>query len=649
MVKKRTSGNPTRNPTSPLYRRLTRLFSGPIVDYKAKMPSMQKRYRLNKYKFKNANGGEFKRHDFYNPFANLQLEYILNQDRMSRYEDFRQMEYMPELAAALDIYADEVTSFSEMESILKIESSNEEIKTVLNSLFYDVLNVEHNLFSWTRNMCKYGDYFLYLDIDDDEGITSVVGLPANEVERLEGVDPENPNYIQFQWNAKGATFENWQVSHFRILGNDRFVPYGYSVLAPALRIWKQLTLIEDAMMAYRVVRSPERRVFYIDVGNIDPKDVEQYMMKIQTQMKRNQIVNSETNKIDLRFNPQSIEEDFYIPVRQGSQTKIESLPGGTYTGDIDDVKYLRDKLFSAIKIPQAYLSQDGDVGDRGSLTQKDIVFSKTIQRIQLQVISELTKIATIHLYTLGYRYHDLVSFDIKLNNPSKIAEMQRLEELRSKFDIAASANASVFSNLWVARNIFNLSEDEILRNDREKYYDKKLEAALALVGEEGGDEGDLGGGLGDLGDGGDDFGDLGDEGDLEGEPMSDFTTDDGETPAEDEDILLSAPAKRDEEVFVKMPKSKVRPGDKWTGSAKSNGKMNLKKPTDARDGMGPRQKNMLPGIEKARSTTRNIFPGLDAMHRTSKGLMEEERVVGLNNEIKALVEGLEKKDDKKAQ
>ena len=205
-------------------------------------------------------------------------------------------------------------------------------------------------------MCKYGDLFLYLDIEEQDGIRACIGLPPQEIERLEGEDETNPNYVQFQWNTGGMTFENWQMAHFRILGNDKHAPYGTSVLEPARRIWRQLTLLEDAMMAYRIVRAPERRVFKIDVGNIPPQDVEQYMQKVMTQMKRHQVVDPKTGRIDLRYNPLSIEEDYYIPVRGTSNTDIVNLPGGAMTATIEDVKYLRDKLFSALKIPQSYLT-----------------------------------------------------------------------------------------------------------------------------------------------------------------------------------------------------------------------------------------------------------------------------------------------------
>jgi hypothetical protein len=364
-------------------------------------------------------------------------------------------------------------------------------------------------------MCKFGDYFLYLDIDDDLGITNVIPLPVREIERLEGKDPTNPNYIQYYWtgdNQKGVTFENWQVAHFRVLGNDKYVPYGTSVLEAARRIWRQLTLLEDAMMAYRIVRSPERRVFYIDVGNIPAEDVEQYIEAVKTQMKRNQIVDQDSGRVDLRYNAMSIDEDYYIPTRAGQSSRIETLAGGQFTGDIEDVNYLRDKLFSAIKIPKAYLAQSDAQEDKTTLAQKDIRFSRTIQRLQRVVLSELEKMCVIHLYTLGYRNEDLLKFKLTLNNPSKIAELQELEHLRTKFDIAGAATEGMFSRRWVYKNIFKLDDDQIVRIMQEQYTDSKHNALLEATGTAT-TEGATAGGSGDLGGDIDDSlgGDLGDD------------------------------------------------------------------------------------------------------------------------------------------
>ena len=174
-----------------------------------------------------------------------------------------------------------------------------------------------------------------------------------------------------------------------------------------------------------------------------------------------------------------------MPVRGGdTSTRIENLPGGTFTGDIDDVKYLRDKLFAALKVPQSYLSSgEGADEEKTTLAQKDVRFARTIQRLQRSVISELEKMAVIHLYTLGFRGDDLVSFTLGLNNPSKISELQELEHWRTKFEVASSATEGMFSQRWIASNLFGLTDEEAIRMQREMFFDKKLAAALTAAEE----------------------------------------------------------------------------------------------------------------------------------------------------------------------
>ena len=297
-----------KNPASTLFKKLTRLFSGPIINYRSQTTRQLRRRRLDKYAkvFKDTAGQKFQRTS-YNPYESLTANIMASQNRVQRYSDFDQMEYTPEIASGLDIYADEMTTHSDLRQMLRIECDNEEIKSILHSLYINILNVEFNMFGWCRTMCKYGDFYLYLDIDEEIGVKNVIGLPAPQVERLEGEDKSNPNYVQYQWNDAGITLENWQMAHFRVLGNDKYAPYGTSVLEPARRIWRQLTLLEDAMMAYRIVRAPERRQFKVEVGNIPPQDVEAYMQKVITSMKRNQIVDPDTGRVDLRYNPMSFQ------------------------------------------------------------------------------------------------------------------------------------------------------------------------------------------------------------------------------------------------------------------------------------------------------------------------------------------------------
>ena len=623
-----------KNEDSALFKRLTRLFSGPIVNRRQQNRRKFKRQALDNYatRFTSASGKQFQKNQ-YNPFEQINSDAMNNRVRFERYVDFDQMEFEPIIASSLDIYADEMTYHNELNNMINIECPNQEIKSTLESLYNNVLNVDFNLYGWCRTMCKYGDYFLYVDIDDKIGVKSFIPLPPAEVERLEGEDPTNPNYVQYQWNSAGLTFENWQVAHFRILGNDKYAPYGTSILEPARRIWRQLHLLEDAMMSYRITRSPERRVFYVDVGNISPQDVEQYMQKVVTTMKKNQVVDANTGRVDLRYNPLSIDEDYFIPVRGGESTKIESLPGGTYTGDIDDVKYLRDKLFAALKIPQSYLSRsEGADEDKATLAQKDIRFARTIQRLQRSVIAELEKVGIIHLYTLGYRGEDLTKFGLRLNNPSQIAAMQELEHMKTKFEVADSATEGYFSKAWVYRNIFRLTEEEVIRIQREMFHDSKFTAAIEAAGEA--PEAGEGGGGGDFG-GGDDFGDEG-GGDL------DLGDEGGDEP---ESALLSAPGKRDG-YLTPGAKGKVyhpekvdsRPSGARTRSIKS-------KWSDETASNTPR--NVMPGMSDLKSLSRGIYEGNETTYTDA----DEKLLLEVNQEltdwqVKSIVKELEKKNNK---
>jgi hypothetical protein len=662
MAKKIRKGKNPYNETSSLFKSLTKLFSGPIVNRRTQTGRQLRRRHLDVFssRFKSASGKQFKKTE-YNAMNSITVSMISNRNRSERYIDFDEMEYEPIIASSIDIYADEITTHSSMQSMLQIKCPNEEIKAILHSLYYNVLNIEHNLFGWARTMCKYGDLFLYLDLDDNLGVKACIGVPQQEIERLEGEDESNPSYVQFQWNTAGLTLENWQVAHFRVLGNDKHYPYGTSVLEPARRIWRQLTLLEDAMMAYRIVRSPERRVFYIDVGAIPPQDVEQYMQKVMTQMKRHQVVDPKTGRVDLRYNPLSIEEDYFVPVRGGaSNTKIENMAGGQFTGQIEDVKYLREKLFAAIKIPQSYLVMgEGAQEDKTTLAQKDIRFARTIQRLQRSIVSELEKIGIIHLFTLGYRGDDLLCFKLGLNNPSKIAELQELEHWKVKFEAAGAATEGYFSKRWVAENMLGVSEDEYLRMQREMYFDKKFAASLegAAAGGAGGDAGgDAGGGLGGLGLGDEDAGggDLGDLGDLGGDAGGDTGADAGDAGGDaggEDETLLAAPAKRDDSVWIRPDAVKSR----------KRGQYKRHKTSYDKGGRRKQMKNQATGEygNTFRSRWKGYSDGLSnvshyphELRQMGKGIMEshvieEDKLFNMKDEISVLLEGLKSNKKRK--
>jgi len=458
-----------------LFKRLTRLFrSGPVVKRNV-LRNTDKNYTSTAFDQFRKNQSQV--------YSNAMSAYG-TYDRMARYSDFSEMEYTPEIASALDIYSEEAVSADEAGKTLHIYSDNSKIKKILTELFYDTLNVEFNMSSWVRNLVKYGDCFLFNDVHPQHGVINCMPLPISEVEREEGFDPNDPMAVRFRWVTQGnQVLENWQVSHMRLLGNDAFLPYGSSILEPARRIWRQMILLEDAMMVHRIVRAPDRRVFYIDVGNVPPEEVANYMEQAQSSLKRSSIVDKDNGRVDLRYNPLSVDEDYFIPVRGGeSGTKIDVVGGQTIQGETQDVEYIQKKLFAALKIPKAYLGYDEGLGAKATLSQEDIRFSRTIARIQRTVLSEMNKLAIVHLYCNGFSDEDLLDFKLMLSNPSTIAQQQKLELYKGRFEAASTALgvAGVVDRIWVQKNILRFTDEEIksiqsgLRQD--KVSDLEIEA-----------------------------------------------------------------------------------------------------------------------------------------------------------------------------
>jgi len=456
-----------------LFKRLTRLFrSGPVVKHKIKArQSVNASTALDLFKKSQS--------AIYSNALNAYGQY----DRMARYADFSEMEYTPEIASALDIYSHEIASQDDKGRVLHITSDNSKLQGILEELFYDTLNIDFNITSWARNLCKYGDFFLFNDVSPDYGVVNAFPIPVNEIEREEGFDPEDPLAVRFRWVTQGnQPLENWQISHFRILGNDAFLPYGASILEAARRIWRQLILIEDAMLVYRVVRSPERRVFYIDVGNVSPEDIPAYMEQAKAALRSNQVLDRTSGRVDLRYNPLSVDEDYFLPVRgDTSGTKIDTLAGGTNVTAIEDVEYIQKKLFAALKIPRAYLGYDEMLSSKATLAQEDIRFSRTINSIQRVLISELNKLAIVHLFSHGYEGDDLLNFDIQLSNPSTIAQQQKLELYRTRFEISGQAPEGMLSRDYIRRNILGLTKKEIHTIEVEKEADKQRDLEIESV------------------------------------------------------------------------------------------------------------------------------------------------------------------------
>ena len=421
--------------------------------------------------------------------------------RLGLFKDYESMDSDGIVSSALDIYADESTMKSEYGSVLEITTDNDNIKSILQNLFYDVLNIEFNLWPWVRNMCKYGDFFLQLEINEKYGITNVAPLSAYDVARVEGLDEENPHYVKFVLEQGGdqhsaystqkphqMELENFEVAHFRLLSDSNFLPYGKSMIEQGRKVWKQLSLMEDAMMIHRIMRAPEKRVFQIDIGNIPPAEVDNYMQKILNKMKKTPIIDQATGEYNLKYNMQNITEDFFLPVRGGdSGTRIESLPGLSYEA-VEDIEYLKNKMLAALRVPKAFLGYEESLGSKATLAAEDVRFARTIERIQRITVSELTKIAIVHLYSQGYQDADLVNFELNLTNPSTIYETEKVELWNSKTQLASSMlQDGIVSTEWIYKNVFNFTDDKIKEMDNQIVFDYKQKFRRSQIESEGND------------------------------------------------------------------------------------------------------------------------------------------------------------------
>ena len=429
--------------------------------------------------------------------------------RPQLYSEYDAMDTDAIIASALDVIADESTLKNDMGEVLSIRSSDENIQKILYNLFYDVLNIEFNLWPWVRNMCKYGDFFLKLEIAEKFGVYNVIPYNAYHMERLEGTDPDNPSDIQYAFNPEGVSaggygyynvptsnnvsgndiiFDNYEVAHFRLLTDTNFLPYGRSYIEPARKLFKQYTLMEDAMLIHRIVRAPEKRIFYINVGNIPPAEVENFMQKTISKMKRTPYIDQQTGEYNLKYNMQNMLEDFYIPVRgNDTATKIDTTPGLNYDG-IADVEYLRDKLFAALKVPKAFIGYDENVEGKATLAAQDIRFARTIERIQRILVSELQKIALVHLYTQGYKDESLTNFELSLTTPSIIYDQERVALMTEKMTLAQSMiDSKIIPTDWIYENIFHFSQDEFDEYRDLVQQDAKRTFRLSQIEAEGND------------------------------------------------------------------------------------------------------------------------------------------------------------------
>lgn len=417
--------------------------------------------------------------------------------RIASYYDYEAMEYTPEISVALDIFAEEATTANENGRVLTVFSDSTRIKNELNRLFTNVLDIDANLTAWARNLCKYGDNFVYNKVVPGQGIVGVTQLPNIEMTRSEPgfakvtslAGQQKEKNVAFFWKDKNVEFNSFEISHFRLLGDDRRLPYGTSMLEKVRRIWKQLLLSEDAMLVYRVTRAPERRVYKVFVGNMDDKDVDAYVDKIANNFKRTTMVDKDNGNQDTRYNALAVDQDYFIPVRDpGLAMPIETLPGAQNLSEIADIEYIQKKMLAALRVPKAFIGFEETLGDGKNLAILDVRFARAVHRVQKALIQELNKMAIVHLYSKGFE-DDLENFTLTLTSPSTQAEMLKIQNWKEKVMLYRDAVSdagngfSAMSMTYAKKEILNMSDDEIKLDIQRQAVEKAGGEEIKSLGE----------------------------------------------------------------------------------------------------------------------------------------------------------------------
>lgn len=417
------------------------------------------------------------------------------------YKEADMMDLFPEIGAALDIYMEEATYVKPNGMMINVTSKSERIKSILEDLIYNRLSADIMFPMITRSTVKYGNTFMLLNVTEDNGVIGWKQLPVYEMQRFENgmdnpyssgfanvanIDVDSPDSTKFVWVGKNefTPYRNWQIAHFRLLYDSLYLPYGVSALNKARRHWRMLSMMEDMMLMYRLERSVERRVYKVNVGAIDEQDVPAYMDEVANNFKRTPIYDPLTGQIDLRRNIMSNMDDYFIPVRDPNEPNpIETLSAGNNLTAMDDIKFVQNKLCTALRVPKSFLNFEETTGDGKNLSLLDVRFTKTVNRVQQMMLMELTKVCIIHLYLLGFE-DDLTNFSLTMNNPSSQAEMMELDNLSKKIEMAKSAVADpggglpLYSITRAQKEILGWSDKQISDNLEELRLEKALAAEL---------------------------------------------------------------------------------------------------------------------------------------------------------------------------
>tara|TARA_R110000744_G_scaffold50316_4_gene108877 strand:+ start:365 stop:2170 length:1806 start_codon:yes stop_codon:yes gene_type:complete len=436
----------------------------------------------------------------------------LELNRRRRYKEYEEMDEYPEIGAAFDIYADDASQRGPRNEKWTIKSESSLVVDEVTQLF-ETLRLETFIWDIIRNTVKYGDCFteLVLNVEKpQEGIKKIKILNPNWILRVENEFgylkkflQEIPNNESFNYGVgpagenplKYITLDKNQIVHFRLHTSDPlFYPYGKSIAASCHRIFRSLKMMEDAMMIYRLSRAPERRIFYVDTGNLPASKAEMFIERLKEKFKKEKYYNTQAGTVDARFNPMSMDEDFFVPSKNGKGTKIDTLPGAQNLGEIEDVMYYRDKLLAALKIPKDYIvEKDKSPERKANLSQLDVKFARTIHRVQINVQTGLENMAKRHLQLKGFPAALIKKLKILLPEPSDMSAKRKLDldEQKTRV-IQAVQQLQLFPKDEIYREYYDMDDEQIERmksgmeKEQEENMEKEAEAAAMGIGGDSG-------------------------------------------------------------------------------------------------------------------------------------------------------------------
>lgn len=399
-------------------------------------------------------------------------------NRMERYDDYAKMQEDPSISGALDIYADEASQADPITNhVVEVVGEDREIIDEVENLLYKTLRIDFHAWDMIRRLCQNGDN--PYEIRFRKNYRGVYGVQRIEPKRFERLEEDGKllgfrvlaeevykkrkltrQYIK-QLMTTERVLSPFRVVHWSLPSASESI-YGKAVLEAGRRTWRQLRLMEDSVVIYRLSRGAERRVFYLQVGTYGDDESEGWVKNLMRKFRKRPFINPRTGEIDEKANPLSWDEDFFIPIQDGrDNTRIEQLPAGANMGEIEDLTYFRNQIDAELKVPTAYLNREGNYDSKAGLSQQDIRFSRTIERVQRAFIEGLNKICYIHLMMRGYTYRQITSFTLKMVPPSALAELLRLDALSMKLEIASQAKGlEMLPDIWILTEIMAFDPDE---------------------------------------------------------------------------------------------------------------------------------------------------------------------------------------------